>query len=295
MLEHLIETLAGASIHALTTPFLQRLGLRHLSFDGQNGAGRRFADGWFDDGQRVPAGRLLFPPLPPAQSAPPPTPGVSAPPRPGLRRSQRLGGDQPRHGSAARARTRSGLPRVYGLRCRARVFVLEAGDNRVIVHQGANEGFRAIYLYVIAGPDADSGFVILVNGDNRGVLAIAEMAQLLIRHLGLQGVDAGRLGGTFDYSHLKQEQIVNLGYKDLIFRAFLPTLPEEIARTGEAAARRLQRAVWRNDPARQQPALRPRRQPDQPLRAGLRSDAVRPTRQDHGQLGDGASQPAGSR
>lgn len=233
VLEHLIETLAGASIHALTTPFLQRLGLRHLSFDGQNGAGRRFADGWFDDGQRVPAGRLLFPAFA-AGAVSTATDTLAF-----LRHLGRAFVD--RNGSAAISHD-TAVQLVHGrdLGCREfmgcdvglGVFVLEAGDNRVIVHQGANEGFRAIYLYVIAGPDADSGFVILVNGDNRGVLAIAEMAQLLIRHLGLQGVDAGRLGGTFDYSHLKQEQIVNLGYKDLIFRAFLPTLPEEIARTG---------------------------------------------------------------
>lgn len=114
------------------------------------------------------------------------------------------------------------------------VFVVEAGPNKLIAHQGANEGFRALYLQCFSGPDAGKGFVIFCNGDNNAVPAIAAMAKELWESLSIQGADFSRLGRDFDQSNLPQEQIVNLGYKTLLFDAFLPSLPEPIAVSGPA-------------------------------------------------------------
>jgi len=112
------------------------------------------------------------------------------------------------------------------------VFVAEAGDNRLAIHQGANEGFRAIYVYVFAGPDRGKGFVVLCNADNRGVLFISEVAQTLLKALNVSGVDVSKFGQSFDFSKVSQEQIVNLGYKNLVFNAFEPMLPEPIEQHG---------------------------------------------------------------
>lgn len=233
VLEHLIEVLAGASLRELTAPFLARLELSQLSFDARPLPGRRYADGYFDDGARVPGGRLLFPAC--AAGAL----GTAADMLAFLRHLGRAFADVA--GSAAISHdTAVAMVHSRDLGCREfmgcavglGLFVIEAGDNRVLLHQGANEGFRAIYVYVVSGPDADTGFVILCNGDNRAVLAVAEIAQLLIRRLGISGVDTSRFKDSFDYSTLSQEQIVNLGYKNLLFDAFLPTLPEAISPPG---------------------------------------------------------------
>jgi allantoicase len=113
------------------------------------------------------------------------------------------------------------------------VFIGEMGDNRVAIHQGANEGFRAIYIYVFFGPDAGKGFVILCNADNGGVLFIAQAAQLILKTLNVTGVNIDQFKTDFDYTTLSQEQIVNLGYKSLVFNAFAPTLPERNVVHGE--------------------------------------------------------------
>lgn len=112
------------------------------------------------------------------------------------------------------------------------VFVAEAGPNKLAIHQGANEGFRALYIQCVQGPDAGKGFVVLANGDNKAVAAIAEMARALLQALKIEGIDFSRIPTEFDFSALSQEQIVNLGYKKLIFDAFLPSLPEAITEKG---------------------------------------------------------------
>ncbi len=108
------------------------------------------------------------------------------------------------------------------------VFVAEAGPNRWAIHQGANEGFRGIYVFCFDGPDRGKGFTIFCNGDNRAVAFVAEAARELLLALDVGGVDLSRLSRAFDFQGLAQEQIVNLGYKHLLFAAFEPDLPEAI-------------------------------------------------------------------
>jgi allantoicase len=119
------------------------------------------------------------------------------------------------------------------------VFVIEAGDNKLALHQGANDGFRALYLHTYAGPDRGKGFVALANGDFRAVEFIADVARVLIETLEISGVDFQKLKSNFqqklESDSTPQEHKVNVGYKHLLFSAFLPTRPEEILKVGESS------------------------------------------------------------
>ena len=56
----------------------------------------------------------------------------------------------------------------------------EAGANRVMLHQAANDGFRGVYMVCFDGPDVGKGFVILSNGDNPAVLMQCDLARRLL-------------------------------------------------------------------------------------------------------------------
>lgn len=109
-------------------------------------------------------------------------------------------------------------------------FVAEAGDNKIIIHQGANDGFRGIYLHCVSGPDQGKGLVCFVNGNNTAVSLIAEVVGEFLKFFNFSGIDFKMINRRFDFKNLPQEQIVNLGYKKLIFDAFMPTLPPKIHR-----------------------------------------------------------------
>lgn len=61
------------------------------------------------------------------------------------------------------------------------VFVAIAGENRIMLHQAANDGFRGVYMLCFEGPDQGKGFVLLSNGDNPAVLFQCEVARLLLK------------------------------------------------------------------------------------------------------------------
>ncbi|NUM87643.1 MAG: serine hydrolase [Bdellovibrionales bacterium] len=126
--------------------------------------------------------------------------------------------------------TDRGCMEFMGCRMGLGVFVAEAGKNRLMIHQGANEGYRAIYVHCYSGPDRGKGFVIFAEGDNEAVPFIAEVAQHLLRALEIRGIR--EFSHDFSGVSVPQEQIVNLGYKKLIFDAFEPDLPEEIVARG---------------------------------------------------------------
>jgi len=109
------------------------------------------------------------------------------------------------------------------------VFVAEAGANRLAIHQGANDGFRGLSAYCFDGPDTGKGFVILCNADSNGVLFVAEVAQQILEALKFTGVNYSLFSTQFDSSRIPQEEVVNNGYKNLVFRAFEKDLPEAIA------------------------------------------------------------------
>ena len=112
------------------------------------------------------------------------------------------------------------------------VFIADAGANRFAIHQGANDGFRCLSLYCFKGPDAGKGFVILSNSDVNAVLFAAQVAQEIFKDLKMVGVDLSAFTHQFDVSKVPSEEIVNLGYKELVFKAFVPDLPEAIIQKG---------------------------------------------------------------
>jgi malate synthase len=108
------------------------------------------------------------------------------------------------------------------------VFTVEAGKNEFLLHQGANDGFRSIFLYCYKGPDKYKGITVLSNGELNSVFLNARIIQEVLKELKLSGVDINAFESDFEFNNLKQEEIVNIGYKNLILKAFKETLPEKI-------------------------------------------------------------------
>jgi allantoicase/malate synthase/CubicO group peptidase (beta-lactamase class C family) len=252
VIEHLLDALEevrGGSLPLLLKKFARELGCDHLSFDPLGREGDEIANGYLDSGESVPGGmlhvggvhvgRLHFPSFAAGALS---TSGDMARFLQHLTNAfHSLEGSGPiSHETAVRMLQGSNTGRDLGslafMGCSMGlgVFTLEGGENRFAVHQGANEGFRALYLHCFSGPDRGKGFVILANGDNRAVPFIAKTAQWLLRHLEIRGVNPSRFISDFDSSKISQEQIVNLGYKTLLFDAFEPDLPPAIQRTASS-------------------------------------------------------------
>ncbi len=231
VLEHLMEALEGGTLPRITRKFLSDLQLSHLTFDPAPPASRRCAHGFLADGREVPGGRLQFP----AFAA-----GALGTASDYLQFLMALGDAfQGRKSPISRTTavtvledTDSSSQAFMGVNMGVGVFIAEAGPNRFAIHQGANDGFRALSLFCHSGPDEGAGFVILCNGDHPAVPFVAEVAQEILREFELSGVDLSKFRGAFDPARLPQEQIVNLGYKSLVFSAFEPDLPETIERQG---------------------------------------------------------------
>lgn len=69
--------------------------------------------------------------------------------------------------------------------------------------------------------DGPKGFVILANGDNKAVGINCDLSRDLLQRLAITGIDWSRVDGrTFSLEGLKQEEIVNLGLKELVLDAF---------------------------------------------------------------------------
>jgi allantoicase len=125
-----------------------------------------------------------------------------------------------------------GCMKFMGCKMGLGVFIAEAGLNKFAIHQGANDGFRCLYLYCFAGPDRGKGLVALCNADLKGVLFNSEVAQLVLKEFKMEGIDTSLFKENFSTDNLPQEEIVNLGYKNLVFNAFIPTRPEAITDKG---------------------------------------------------------------
>lgn len=232
VLEHLIETRENKPIQLVAAPYLERWGMPQTTFQQEADC----ESGFFDDGKTVPGGRLKFP----AFAA-----GALGTAVDVARFLNLLTEAHASWRGAAGLAHETAVEMLHGFDrgCRAfmgcdmglGVFVIEAGANRFALHQGANEGFRALYLHCFAGPDRGKGLVILCNADNRGVAFIAAAAQEILRTLGVEGVDFSAFGENFAYGDLPQEQIVNMGYKALLLSAFAEDLPEEITDKGRLA------------------------------------------------------------
>ena len=228
-LELVLEALLGAPVGRAARGFLDACGARADGFALDACAAPTLdgavASGYYDDGALVRDGRLAFPPLAAGAHG---TPAALARVLWHLARARaRADGSGPISQRTARLMLDGAqdLGAVDFMRAEVGlgVFVARAGPNRVMLHQAANDGFRGVYAVVFDGPDAAAGpvgFVLLANGDNRAMFMNCEIALALLRRARVRGVDPARVAGvTFD-ANVAQEQIVNLGLKELVFAAF---------------------------------------------------------------------------
>ncbi|MDB9786862.1 serine hydrolase [Bacteriovoracaceae bacterium] len=110
-------------------------------------------------------------------------------------------------------------------------FVCEMGQNKVMLHQGANDGFRSLYMMVYEGPSSGQGFVIGVRGNDEGTLAISKISQEIIRLFSWSGVDSENFPSILKIPETTSEEIVNKAYQHYIFDFFKSDLPEKIDRS----------------------------------------------------------------
>ena len=230
VLEHIIEAIEKAPIQKLTENYFAG-----MSFNQKNLTDKNYVSGFFDDGTEVPGGRLMFPAF--AAGAMGSAGAVSRFLNHLTEANRTLTGTKVISHDAA-------VQMLYGtdLGCRdfmgcdmgLGVFVAEAGDNKLAIHQGANEGFRCLYIHCVSGPDTGNGLTVLCNADAKGVLFNAEVAQEILRELNISGIDFSRFRAQFESANVTSENLVNVGYKSLLFDAFLPTLPEAICERGPA-------------------------------------------------------------
>ena len=95
-----------------------------------------------------------------------------------------------------------------------------------MLHQAANDGFRGLFLVCFDGPSAANGprgLVVLSNGDNNAMLLNMAMARAMLEALEPAGFDLGSVpdvAAGFDTTGMRQEEIVNLGFKGLVLDAF---------------------------------------------------------------------------
>ena len=242
LLQHIIETSAPHSIGETLRPFLNQLGIAsELSFEDACAEGAKLAFGHHDDGKKLEE-RLRFPEF---------AAGAEGSPRAVLRFLKALGEAYGNtegsscgsisHDTAVKMvhATDKGCMAFMGCRMGVGVFVAEAGPNRFLVHQGANDGYRAIFLYCFDGPSKGKGVVMCANGENEAMLFIAKAMRAIVLALEVEGVDAEKLRRDVgvDMKDVPQEEIVNMGYKALLFEAFTPTLPPTITRDENADPR----------------------------------------------------------
>jgi len=233
VLEHLIESLEGQSIYELSKSFFESLKINELGFQQKSVHGPTYAHGYLKTGNEVNGTRLMFP----AFAA-----GAMGTARGYLaflhQLSEAFHAQSPdtaiSHETAVRMLedTDTASQSFMGVNIGIGVFIADAGANRFAIHQGANDGFRCLSLYCFKGPDTGKGFVILSNSDVNAVLFAAQAAQEIFKELKLHGVDLSAFSQQFDTSKVPSEEIVNLGYKELVFKAFFPDLPEAIIQKG---------------------------------------------------------------
>lgn len=231
VLQHLIESFEKKPIDAVVRPFLDALGIQEgsLTFDNHP-SGCSVAHGYHDDGEEVEGSRLMFP----AFAA-----GALGTPYALMHFLQCLsearkdvrGCGPISHDTAIHMLhgTDKGCQEFMGCKMGMGVFVAEAGENRFAIHQGANDGFRGLYLYCFKGPDEGKGMSLHASGDNRAMFFIAEATQLLLSELSMQGVDTSKFQRQCTLDSIPQEEAVNYGYKSMVFNAFARDFAEEIA------------------------------------------------------------------
>jgi len=231
VLQLLLEAMEKKPIYQVMASFLAAAGVASgFSFEQQQLEGNTHAcaHGYYDNGERVQDGRLMFPPL---------AAGGHCTPNALLRFLRHLaiayksptGSGPVSHHTAVEMlenhNTDKGCFEFMHSQMGLGVFIVKAGANRFMLHQAANDGFRGLYLICFDGPDASHGprgFVLLSNGDNQAMFANCHISRFVLKEtFKFQGMDWQSVeGNSFSKDGVAQEQIVNLGLKELVLKAF---------------------------------------------------------------------------
>lgn len=233
VLEHLIEALEGRSIIDLTRPFLDQLGMTNFSFVQKSLDGVAYATGHLADGSDVDGSRKMFPAFAAGSM------GRASDMQLFLHHLsiayKNVEGSGPISHDTAMLMLFGrdlGCQKFMGCNMGLGIFTADAGENKLAIHQGANDGFRCLYVHCYDGPDAGLGMTILCNAELNGVLFNSEVAQAIFSELKMTGVELQKFKTNFEAKNIPQEEIVNIGYKNLVFQAFTPALPEKITEKG---------------------------------------------------------------
>ncbi|KAL1519419.1 hypothetical protein AB1Y20_022942 [Prymnesium parvum] len=240
VLQHLLETREGKPLAELLSPFFEASGTAvnlGLSFS-QVLPGKHYANGYRDDGSMIDEGRLCFPPLAAGGLG---TPAALL----DWLRQLALAYKRPEgcgpisHQTAIKMLTPGpdlGSVAFMNARMGLGVFIFEVpnaqagASSKWMLHQAANDGFRGVYLVCFDGPDASNGprgFVVLCNGDNQGMFLNCAVCRALLKSPAfsppISGLDWSAVPdlSTFSTQGLRQEEIVNLGLKNLVLEAFV--------------------------------------------------------------------------
>ncbi len=239
LLEHLLECREQKSIQEITASFVQSCGLKDFTFQQsreRDNETREFAHGYTAEGVEIEGTRLMFPAF--AAGAMSTATDVSRFLILLTKAYHSVDGAGPiSHDTAVRMLhgVDLGSGNFMGAKMGLGVFTLEAEANRFALHQGANNGFRCLFLHCYDGPDRDFGFTILCNSDTNGVLFVAEAARLILSKAKPSGINLDHFQFPASLQKTTQtppEQAVNRSYKDLIFSAFEADLPEQITAKG---------------------------------------------------------------
>jgi allantoicase len=232
VLEHLLECLEGKSLTQLTQDFFGKRNLCGLSFEQKTLPRIPYASGFTADGREVEGSRKMFPAFAAGAMG---TAAHLAGFLMDLTYSYRSLSPTAaiRHETAVTLlHPTSTLSRDFmGADIGLGVFLAEAGRNRLALHQGANDGFRSLFIQCYDGPERGRGLVIFCNGDH-GAQFVAEAAQLILAELKISGIEFDSLAKRFSGAGVPSEQVVNQTYREMIFKGFQPDLPEAIVAKG---------------------------------------------------------------
>ena len=233
VLEHLLEAMEQKSIHELTAPFIAKLGMKGFSFEQKTLPNIDYANGYLDSGEEVAGTRKMFPSFAAGAMGTAKDLNIFLHHLTTAYHSTK-GSGPISHNTAVTMLfgADKGCLNFMGVKMGLGIFTTEAGPNKLAIHQGANDGFRGLYVHCYDGPNIGLGMTILCNGELSGVLFNAEVAQAIFSELKMKGVDLLKFKKYFEIKNIPQEEIVNIGYKNLLFSAFEPALPERITDKG---------------------------------------------------------------
>jgi malate synthase len=233
VLEHLIEALEEKPVAVLTREFLDKLGMKDFSFAQENIPGHEYTTGFSADGKEIVGKRKMFPAFAAGSMGTAHDMNVFLNHLTKAFRNSE-GSEVLSHDTAVKMLYGRdfGCQKFMGSEMGLGVFIATAGMNKIAIHQGANDGFRCLYLHCFDGPNIGQGFTLLCNAELNGVLFISEVAQKLLKEMQFEGIDFKKFNYDFELKNIPQEEVVNIGYKKLIFDAFSPMLPESIIDKG---------------------------------------------------------------